>query len=316
MNDYLQLLGLVAPVFMLVLLGLFLRRGGLLSEVADQSVLNLVVKVFYPCLIIRSIIAADSLDNLYTLAISPLAGFAVVVFGGLCAWGIASSVGFKSGAGLRTFCFSVAVLNYGYIPIPLVSDLYGENELAVLFVFNAGVEFGIWTLGIAVLSGASWRTGLAKTVNPSAVALVLALIGNLSGVAAHIPNVVLVVLNNLADCAVPVALIIIGATLSGFVDEKESPFELKTSASSVFARLLFIPFGILLATKFLPLPIELKRVLVIQAAMPAGIMPIVLAKHYDGQPVVAIRVVIATTAIGAITIPFVINFGKWFVLGQ
>lgn len=313
MNDYLQLLGLVAPVFLLVLLGVCVRRTGVLNESSDESILQLIIKVLYPCLIFRSVIAADSLDDAGNLIISPILGFAFVAMGGVIAWGAAKLMGFKRGAGLRTFCFSVAIFNYGYIPIPLISDLYGENELAVLFVFNAGVEFGIWTLGIAVLSGGSWRQGLAKTVNPSAVALVLALLVNLLGFHEYIPRFVHVVIDSLSNCAVPVGLIIIGATLNGFIDARESPFELKASVSSILLRLAIIPVFMLVATKYLHIPLELKRVLVIQAAMPAGILPIVLAKHYEGQPIVAVRVVIATTAIGVLTIPFAINFGEWFV---
>ncbi|MCH6257432.1 AEC family transporter [Puniceicoccaceae bacterium K14] len=316
MNDYLHLLGLLAPVFLLILLGICIRRGGLLSESADQSILRIVVNVFYPSLIFRSVMAADSLGDVSKLIIPPIVGFLVVAMGAGIAWIAARAIGLRRGAGLRTFCFSVSILNYGYIPIPIISDLYGENELAVLFIFNAGVEFGIWTLGIAMLSGGSWKNGLSKTINSSAIVLIVALLIKFTGLAPYIPSFVHVVIHNLANCAIPIGLIIIGATLNGFIDSKESPFEIKTSASSVFLRLMFIPLLMLIFTRLLPFPLELKRVLVIQAAMPAGILPIVLAKHYDGQPIVAVRIVIATTLVGVLTIPFVINFGNWFILGQ
>ena len=75
-------------------------------------------------------------------------------------WLVARSMGYRKGAGLRTFCFAVGVANYGYIPIPLIQNMWGEGELAVLFVHNAGVELAMWTVGVAVVSGASFRESM------------------------------------------------------------------------------------------------------------------------------------------------------------
>jgi predicted permease len=55
--------------------------------------------------------------------------------------------------------------------------------------------------------------------------------------------------------------------------------------------------------------VELKRVLVVQAAMPAAVFPIVLARHYGGQPLVAVQVVLATTALGLLVIPLWLSLG-------
>jgi predicted permease len=65
---------------------------------------------------------------------------------------------------------------------------------------------------------------------------------------------------------------------------------------------------------FMPgLSVELKRVILIQAAMPAGIMPIVLARHYGGETGVAIRIVLATTIASVITMPLWIHLGIRFI---
>jgi predicted permease len=50
-------------------------------------------------------------------------------------------------------------------------------------------------------------------------------------------------------------------------------------------------------------------VLVVQAAMPAAVFPIVLARHYGGQPLVAVQVVLATTALGLLVIPLWLSLG-------
>jgi predicted permease len=59
--------------------------------------------------------------------------------------------------------------------------------------------------------------------------------------------------------------------------------------------------------------VELKRVIVIEAAMPAGILPIVIARHYGGQPLTAVQVVVATTVVGLLVIPLWLRVGLAWV---
>jgi predicted permease len=78
-------------------------------------------------------------------------------------------------------------------------------------------------------------------------------------------------------------------------------------------RLGVLPLLILAAAKWLPLSIELKRVLVVQAAMPAGVVPIIVARHYGGQPLTAVQIVLGTTALGLLTIPLWLRVGLAWV---
>jgi len=47
--------------------------------------------------------------------------------------------------------------------------------------------------------------------------------------------------------------------------------------------------------------------------MPAAVFPIVMARHYGGDPATAMRVVIGTSVVGLATIPLWIRFGMKFV---
>ena len=59
-------------------------------------------------------------------------------------------------------------------------------------------------------------------------------------------------------------------------------------------RMLLLPIGFLLLARFLPATIELKRVIVIQAAMPAAVFAILAARYFHGHQPTALRVVIST----------------------
>jgi hypothetical protein len=58
---------------------------------------------------------------------------------------------------------------------------------------------------------------------------------------------------------------------------------------------------------------ELRQVLVVQAAMPAAMTPIMLARLYGGRPAIAVQVVLATTIGSIVTLPWIIYWGIHWV---
>jgi malate permease and related proteins len=84
-------------------------------------------------------------------------------------------------------------------------------------------------------------------------------------------------------------------------------------AGAFLLRLGVLPFLFLLVARYLPCSTELKQVIVLEAAMPAAVFPIVISKHYGGDVNTALRVVLSTSVAGLITIPLWIRFGMKFV---
>ncbi|MBC2605406.1 AEC family transporter [Pelagicoccus albus] len=316
MSEYLTILKLILPVFATLAVGSFMRWRDWMNPVVEKGVVLMVVKVLYPCLILRAMLQADSFRGSSGAVWAPIVGFGTVVLGFVVSRWLGKLVGIKKGNGLRTFAFATGIYNYGYLPIPLMQDLFGANELAVLFIHNVGIETAIWTVGVSFLAGGSWQDGIKKIFNPMVFALLLGLALNISGWGSELPSPVTSSISMLAGCAIPLGLMAIGSNLFDHIKEGEKLWGARESLLSVFLRLGLLPIAGLLIAVFFPLDIELKRVLVFQAAMPAGIMPIVLAKHYGGQPIVAVRVVFATTAIGFVTMPLWIHFGLQLIGGE
>jgi predicted permease len=46
--------------------------------------------------------------------------------------------------------------------------------------------------------------------------------------------------------------------------------------------------------------------------MPAGVVPILIARYFGGQPLTAVQIVLATTAVGIFTCPLWIQAGLAF----
>jgi predicted permease len=78
-------------------------------------------------------------------------------------------------------------------------------------------------------------------------------------------------------------------------------------------RIILAPLLILSAAKFLPIPLELRQVLVVQAAMPAALSTVLLARLYNGRPAVAVQVIIATTIVSIGSLPWIITWGSQWV---
>jgi predicted permease len=194
--------------------------------------------------------------------------------------------------------------------IPLVEKLFGRDTLGVLFVFNVGCEAAIWTVGILMLSGASLRAGgWRRLLNPPIYALLLAVGLNLAGGDAWLPEILRRSIRMVAACAVPLGLLVIGATLVEYFAAPRTLVDRRVTPLACALRLGLLPLGMLALAVSLPLPLELKGVLVVQAAMPAGILPIVIAKHHGGQPLVAVQVVLGTTAVGLFVVPLWLRLG-------
>jgi predicted permease len=309
MPSYWQLLLLILPVFALIGIGAALRRARWLNAEADESLLKTVVNFLYPCLIFDNVVGNAALRDPANLVLAPVVGFVTMALGIAVAYYAARLIGLKAGKGLRTFAFAVGIYNYGYIPIPLMTALFGPESVGVLLVHNVGCEAAIWTVGILVLAGVPFREGWRKLVNAPVVALFLAVIINATGLSERLPTVVLEVVRLSAACAIPLGLMLIGATLVEYLGRPRELVDARVTISSNLLRLGLLPVAFLLLAKFLPCPVDLKRVIVMQAAMPAGILPIVIARHYGGQPLTAVQVVVGTTLVGLVAIPLWLRVG-------
>lgn len=313
LQGYWGLLLMIVPVFAMIGIGVVLRRVGWLTTEADASLLKLVVNFLYPCLIFQSVLGNPALRNPANLLMAPVVGFVTMAAGIVAALWFGKLLGLGIGHGRRTFAFATGIYNYGYIPIALMGALFGRESLGVLLLHNVGCEAAIWTVGILILSGLSLREGWRKLINPPVFALILALVLNLAGAQNHLPGVATKLIDMSAACAIPLGLLLIGANLAEYLARPSTLFEPRASLGSCALRLGLLPPLFLLLAMVLPAPPELKRVMIVQAAMPAGIMPIVIAKHYGGQPLVAVRVVVATTVVGLLVIPLWLHAGQAWV---
>lgn len=316
MNEFLTVLAAVLPVFGIMGIGLWLRLRDWLTADADQSLMRLVINLLIPCLIFHSVLGNPALRRPENLLLPPLVGFGMVMVGVAVARAFARAAGLRTKPEQRTFAFLAGLQNYSYLTIPLCLSLFDASTTGVLFVHNVGTEMAMWTVGMAALTGGALGGGWKKIFNAPLIALLLALALNFLGMfftppaaVAGVGQVFLTVVLWLGQSAIPLALLLIGAIVADHLESVHGGQAPRVVSVAVLVRLGIMPVLFLLLAKLLPCSIELKRVLVLQGAMPSAVLPVVLAKHSGGDARTALQVVLGTSLAGLITIPLWIHFG-------
>ena len=110
-------------------------------------------------------------------------------------------------------------------------------------------------------------------------------------------------LDMLGACAIPLGVLLSGAMLADLLRQPGSLGDWKTCVGAVLLRLAVLPALVLATAVWTPMTATLRQVLAVQAAMPAAVFPIILARRYGGHELTAVRVLVFTTVAAVVTSP-------------
>ena len=296
----------VLPIYILIAGGAVLRKIGVLRKEHDGGVMHLIFSVMLPCFILDRMMGAEVLRNFQTLATGAGLGFSLIIAGIALGYLVGKTIGLAPGNGIRTFALTSGCQNFGFTAIPVVEILWGTSAVAVLFVHNIGVEVAIWSVGVMLISGERsirWR----RLINGPIIAVAIGLSLVALRVDDNIVGPARTAISMIGIGAFPLAIMMTGASIIDLVGTEKPSW--KIIISSVLVRILLAPALIILSAKFIPMAVELRQVLLVQAAMPAAMVPILLARLYGGRPAVAVQIVVATMVVSIFTLPYIITYG-------
>ena len=202
--------------------------------------------------------------------------------------------------------------NVGFIGIPLVTGIFGEEYAVFAVVFVVMFHVFSWTVGVGILKGSfremSWKEALLNPGVLSALVAVPLFIFNLT-----LPLPIGSVVGYLSSLNTPLAMLVCGFFIAG-VDWKR--FREKGVLYASLTRLVFIP----LLTMLLYWAIGLHRwvedgvtlvlVNLIAGACPSAIATSMMAARYglDGEYA---SVIVAVTTVGCLaTVPLIAMLGQ------
>lgn len=312
------MLSALIPVFGVIAVGVVVRHLNWLTEEADSTLVKLTVRLLFPCFVLTQMNTNPWPEGGMGIVLPPLVGFFLTAMGFFVAgwvvrlWGPA--LGLVTPAHQRTFVLCVGMFNYGYIPIPLIRELFpGQGpELPTLLLHNVGVDVAMWTLGLLILSGKMGKRGWLGILNPVMIAIVLSIVLRFGGLweslTIHASPVIRVV-EMIGQCAIPLSLLLSGATIADVWRDANFREGWGVIGSGLLIRLGVLPLLFLGMVWGVAFETALERVIVVQASMPAAIFPIILARHYGGDAPTAVRIVLTTHLFCLLTCPV------WLAIG-
>ncbi|MDR3182149.1 MAG: AEC family transporter [Planctomycetaceae bacterium] len=327
----------IISVLAVVLCGVVLRRLARVGAELEHGLVRLAIDILFPCLIFKRVIQTDAFNDLQNLWLPPLIGFSMTALGiiiGLAVTKLPSSwTGLYSLKSKRTFAACIALLNYGYLPIPLIDALFPDDSrmMGALFPMFLGAETSMWTLMLFTMRGEWDVKALRNIINGPILTIIVSVPLNVlchhSAVCrqffAPVFNFLLNErygpVNMIGTAAIPVALLMIGLTINELLDGEAVQQRLrqlwKTALWSCFVRLVVMPVLIILCAAYLPCTAEIKRVMVIYAAMASAVLPIALSKYYGGSTETAFDTVMSNTLLALLTSPLWITAGLHWIGG-
>lgn len=226
------------PLYAYMLIGILLRKTGLLYDSLNKQINRLAFRVFLPASLFMSVYNADfaAKDNL-TAIVFAVASY-VVLFVVLILF-VPRFVKDRPAAGSMV----QALFRSNFVLLGLVYTrlLYGEAQTTAASIFVAVIVplFNVLVvLDFELMRGGRVHGGkilLEIAKNPLIIASVLGAAANLSGIA--LPTMLIKPLTELGNAASPIMLIVIGATLTVEGFQRNG----KLVAAATIGRLLVVP---------------------------------------------------------------------------
>lgn len=303
----------ILPIFLIILLGWVFHQKGFLPREFLGPGNRLVFYLAIPAIIFRSV-ANASLTSQFDIGVVLSTLFAVLVVFGLT-WLAVAFVGTERPGQRGAFVQSSFHGNIGYIALAIAYYVLGNDGLARTSIIAAFVIILQNLLAIFILQYYSSNPAVKGNLGQSLVKILVnpVIVASLAGILVSmiqipIPKVINQTLEIIGGLALPMALLIIGASLSFDLIRIRIGSVLTASA----VKLLVLPgIGFLFYWFLDVLPQDYLPGLIILAT-PTATVAVVMAHEIDGDVDFAVATVSASTLFSALTFTFWLKFSSIF----
>jgi predicted permease len=304
----------VLPPFLLLFIGSFARKMDWLGRETDRTLSRFIVCVLYPCFIVYHVLGTDTPVGSSEAWMASLFGFFAIVLGFVISRLVSVFCNIEASA-RPAFCFCSGIFNYGFFAIPVASLFFGSELVVKIILFNLGVEVAIWTVGILMLT--SSKLEIRKIMNPPALSVLFALVVQYLGGKELVPQFAWEVLSMIGNCSIPMALMIIGASFYDLLKGYRPSPKYRVEVGALLTRAVIVPTVFIVYAMYGWIPGDIswmREVLVVQAAMPAGVFALVVVKNYGQDTETGLRSIMATMLVSLVSIPTWLWVGMKFLV--
>ncbi len=288
---------LIRQIIIMALLagtGLVLSKKGLLSAQGTKDLGAILLKLIIPCVVIKSYMVECTAERIAGLAASTVLALTSYIL----AMGISLLV---YGKRHTIENFAASFCNAGFIGIPLVQAVVGNEGGFYIAISVALLNLFQWTYGVYIITDSRDAISL-KTIakNPVVIALVIGLALFFAPV--QVPEIISSTLGYITGMNTPIAMLLMGTYMARLSPNKF--FANSKAYLCVLLRLVGIPAVILLVYRLLPITNEQALMTAWLAAItPVGVNICIFAQQYDCDYELSVITVCLSTILSVVTIP-------------
>ncbi|MCC0673520.1 AEC family transporter [Clostridioides sp. ES-S-0145-01] len=296
----------VAVLFIIILVGYFVRKFNLLDEHCTSKLSNLTMTIFLPSMIISSM--QINFDNKMIQKILLLLFISLVMYivSIIIAFLLKYILKCEDTKDLGIYQYIVVFSNVAFMGYPVIEAVLGHEAIFYTAIFNLPFNLFSFTLGIYLLSKGSTTKGFSMKllISPATIAVVIGLFLFITGL--RLPQFINDPLKMLGDMTTPISMIIIGSLLAN--SSAIDCFVNKRLYLVTIVRLLVLPVIIYFILKGWVNDKMILAIPVVISSMPAAANTAIFANQYDSNVTLASQCVFFTTLFSVISIPFISIF--------
>jgi len=301
MDNFIFSLNAVAPIFIVILFGTFLKKKGIINSDYINISTNVVFKIALPAMIFRDISKTDFTDvfNIKLILYSVFGTLAIFLL--LCLFG---SLFIKNKKSLGAFIQGGFRGNFAFLGLPLIYNLFGQEASSKGAIVLSFIMPLYNVLAIIILTATSSESskynikGIIINIlkNPLIIAVVCALPFSFFNIT--LPQLAVKSIEYVADIATPLALIGIGATID--LNNLKKSFKLSIVASGI--KVIFGPLIAILLAYLIGFRESELGIIFVLFSSPTAIASFIMAKAMGSDSELASSIVVTTTLMSVFTI--------------
>ncbi len=305
MENFIFSVNVTIPIFLVMVLGWFLRQIGMLDEHFVTVANRFNFKVTLPFMLFRDISGVDirAIFDLKYVLFCALASTA-------CFWliwgGVKLFLKDKSMRGAfvqASFRSSAAVMGLAFI-----QNIYGSSAMGPLMIVGAVPLYNIYSVIVLTFEGNDAAEGRSTDKikkacinilkNPIIIGIFLGMIAALLKI--PFPTIIDKSINTVAQMATPLALIVIGAGFEG----RKALAKIKPTIAASMIKLVVQPMIFLPVAAWLGFSGEKMIAILIMLASPTTPSCYIMAKSMKNDDVLTASIIVTTTLLAAFTLTF------------
>lgn len=289
-------------LFSFIFLGFVLNKIDIINEDFNKRVTKLIIYVTMPCMILASVLEQEGERDMQALVI--VAVVAVVTYIALPILSFLLVYLFPVKTERKgIYMFMTIYSNVGFMGFPVLDALYGAKAVFYAAIFNIVFNISIYTYGVILMhykrKSAGGALNLKSLLSPGISLSVFAVFVYVFDI--PFPAPIASALSSLGNMTVPLAMMVIGATL-GTMKLKELVDDWRLYPYILFRQFL-LPLCFFPLLKFCLHDELILGVSYILLMMPVANTGVLFANLYDNDVKLATKGVFFTTLLCIVSIP-------------